>query len=91
MSGEARPVTRTITSILIEAGTLTQAQVQAGLDRQKQTGTRIGQALVELGVVTEQDIGWALARQLGIPFIDLMPETLDRELIASFPPPCSTA
>ena len=85
MGGEVCPDARNITSILIETGTVTEDQVRAGLVRQRETGTRIGEALVELGAATEEDIGWALSRQLGIPFIDLSPTTFDRELIASFP------
>lgn len=84
MGGEVCPDARNITSILIDTGTVTEAQVQAGLERQRETGTRIGEALVELGAATEEDIGWALARQLGIPFVDLSPATLDRELIRAF-------
>ena len=84
MAGEVCPDARNITSILIDTGTVTEAQVEAGLKRQRETGTRIGEALVELGAATEEDIGWALARQLGIPFVDLSPATLDQELIRAF-------
>src|SRR5438552_18841844 len=38
-----------------------------------------------MGAATEEDIGWALARQLNLPFVDPRPEALDRELIQSFP------
>lgn len=76
---------KTITAILMEAGAVTLEQVDVALLRQRETGRRIGESLVELGFVSEEDIGWALARQLGIPFVDVRPETLDLELARSFP------
>ncbi len=74
-----------LTDILIDAGVVRPDQVQAGLVRQRETGLRIGETLVEIGAATEEDIGWALARQLGLPFVDLQSDTLDPELLGSFP------
>lgn len=85
LSEPVRAHARTLTSILLEAGVVTNEQVESGLIRQRSTGLRIGETLVELGAATEEDIGWALARQLGLPFVDLRPETLDSELVRSFP------
>jgi type II secretory ATPase GspE/PulE/Tfp pilus assembly ATPase PilB-like protein len=76
---------RNITAILVEAGAVTRDQVVVALARQQETGRRIGEALVELGFVSEEDIGWALAHQLGIPFVDVRPDTIDIELVRSFP------
>jgi MSHA biogenesis protein MshE len=72
-------------SILVEAGVVTEEQIEAGLEHRQKTGCRIGEALVQLGIVTEVDLGWALARQLGLPFVDLDPTALDQSLIQSFP------
>ncbi len=69
----------------MEAGVVTPEQVDEGLVRQRSTGLRIGETLVEMGAATEEDIGWALARQLALPFVDPHPEALDRDLIRSFP------
>lgn len=84
MPAPSRVNSRTITAILVDAGVVTDEQVQAGLALQRQTGRRIGASLVELGAVTEEDIGWALAQQLGLPFVDVQIEALDRDLIRSF-------
>jgi len=83
--GPVVPHRRGVTSILIEAGVVTLEQVEAGVIRQRSTGLRIGETLVEMNCATEEDIGWALARQLGIAFVDLPLDTLDHELIRSFP------
>lgn len=76
---------KTITAILVEGGAITPEQVNVALERQRETGRRTGEVLVELGFVSEEDIGWALARQLDIPFVDVRPDTIDLELMRSFP------
>jgi type IV pilus assembly protein PilB len=81
----ARTQTRYLTEILVEAGVVTPEQVDEALKRQRETGLRTGETLVELGIATEVDIGWALSRQLGLTFVDLDIESLDRDLVASFP------
>ena len=84
MSTEAPRYARNLSSILLEAGVVTPAQVQSGLEHQLEMGGRFGEALVQIGAASESDIGWALSRQLGIPFIDLLPDSLDRELICGY-------
>lgn len=74
-----------LASILLDAGVVTAEQIEQGLERHRETGLRIGETLVEIGAATEEDIGWALARQLGLPLVDLQSDTLDAELIRSFP------
>jgi type II secretory ATPase GspE/PulE/Tfp pilus assembly ATPase PilB-like protein len=83
--GRVRPGIPALTDILIEAGVVDAAQVEAALEHQRATGVRVGEALVDLGCASENDIGWALARQLGLTFLDLTPEALDRHLVHSFP------
>jgi MSHA biogenesis protein MshE len=85
MSSVPQSPRKNITQILLEAGVVTDPQIQAGLERQRATGKRIGESLVELGFVSEEDIAWALARQLGISFVDVRADTLDEELVKSFP------
>jgi MSHA biogenesis protein MshE len=77
---------RRLTSFLVDAGTITEDQVQEALVHLRITGARIGETLVELGLATEEDIAWALARQLSIPFVDVQVDMLDKELVGKFPP-----
>ena len=56
-SGSARPV---------DATTL-----QVALDDQKKSGRKLGRVIVDRGLVTEEVICGALARQIGVPFVDL--------------------
>ncbi|TMQ58465.1 MAG: hypothetical protein E6K75_05340 [Candidatus Eisenbacteria bacterium] len=77
--------TRTLTSILVEGGIVNEAQVEQALARQRETGNLIGETLVELGFTSEENIGWALSKQLGIPYVDVRPEAIDSEHVRRFP------
>ena len=85
MSASAHTRALTLTRILMQAGVITEPQIEAAIARQRETGERSGELLVHMGMATEEDIGWALARQLDLTFIDPRPETLDQDLIHSFP------
>ncbi len=85
MSSSAQTRVLTLTRILMQAGVVTEQQIESAIARQRETGQRSGELLVQMGSATEEDIGWALARQLNLTFIDPRPETLDHELIHSFP------
>lgn len=52
--------------ILIDAGLITEDQLNVGLVKQKQTREPIGEILVNLGIVTENQIKHALELQYGI-------------------------
>jgi len=77
--------TRTLTSILVECGIVTEVQVEQALARQRETGNMIGETLVELGFTSEENIGWALSKQLGIPYVDVHPDAIDSEQVRRFP------
>jgi len=69
-----------ISDILMEAGLITQHQLDHALMLQKSKHKRIGKILVELGYVTEIQIAEALAKQLGLPFVDCTKHRLTPEL-----------
>ncbi len=79
--------TRTLTSILVEGGIVNESQVEQALARQRETGSLIGETLVELGFTSEENIGWALSKQLGIPYVDVRPEAIDVEQVRRVPEP----
>ena len=69
--------------LLINEGLVTQEQVK--LARETQVGLRIDQALVKLGVVTEDAVLKAVASELGMEYIDLKDIQVDTDLLAKFP------
>lgn len=58
-----------IGEILVEAGVITEQQLQDALA--KQNGVPLGPTLVKLGYATEQDVAAAVAKTLGLEFVDL--------------------
>jgi len=82
---ETRSARKTLASILVDGGIVTQGQVDAAFQRQLETGRLIGESLVELGHTSEENIGWGLSKQLGIPYVDIQTGAADLELVRSFP------
>ena len=72
----------TLGEILSASQIITQDDVAAALNEQKRAGCRFGEALVNLGIVTQEDIDWALSNQLDIPYIRLKQDMIDPAAIA---------
>ena len=70
---------------LLQDGLITQEQLQKALELQKSSGKRIGSVLVEMGVVTENDIVSTLGKQLGIPYINLSNYLIDPATVRIVP------
>ena len=68
--------------IFVASKMATDSEVAAALERQARTGCRFGEALVNLGVVSQEDVEWALSTQLDIPYIRLKRELINPEAIA---------
>ena len=54
--------------ILLQQGLITESQLQKAIETQKQSGERIGETLVKLGYIDEENIVSALAKQLLLPY-----------------------
>jgi len=70
-----------IGDLLVKNNVISAEQLQSAIDRQKKTGQRIGQVLVELGLVKEEQFLSHLSQQLQIPFVDLRRYNFDVSLI----------
>jgi len=55
--------------ILLKENLVTEEQLEKAIDIQKKEGTRLGETLITLGIVTEKDIVIAMAKQLSIPYV----------------------
>jgi MSHA biogenesis protein MshE len=67
----ARPEKIRLGDLLIKQGLLTQDELENALKEQKLTGRKLGRVIVDSGLVSEEAISKALARQLGADFVDL--------------------
>lgn len=77
--GNRRPMGK----ILLDAGVLTQQQLETALREQQTAWNRhLGNILVELGFTTEDAIAETLAAQIRAPFVHLNEETVQPEAIA---------
>jgi type IV pilus assembly protein PilB len=56
---------------LIQAGLITEEDLQTALAEHKRTGERLGVVLVRMNLATEKQIAKALAFQLGFPYVNL--------------------
>lgn len=75
----------TLTEILFRSQMVTEADVRRALEEQKRTGNRMGELLVDLGIVTQEDIDWALSNHLDLPLVTLDPKTIDPEAVRCVP------
>lgn len=69
--------------LFFDEGLVTAEQLATARDAQN--GKRIDQSLIDLGMVTEDDVLKAFSSEFGIPYIDLKTVTIDESLLAEFP------
>ncbi|HTP64690.1 MAG TPA: pilus assembly protein PilB [Geobacteraceae bacterium] len=74
-----------ICSVLIKSRIINEEDIRAALEEQQRSGCRIGEALVRLGIVAQEDIDWALSNQLNIPYVRLNKETIDQAAVELVP------
>ncbi len=60
-----------IGDLLVQNGVITEDQLMKALATQKKTGSKLGNTLIDLGLVTGQQFHEFLANQLNLPYIDL--------------------
>jgi type IV pilus assembly protein PilB len=75
---------------LIQAGLITEDDLQAALQEHKRTGERLGSVLVRMNLATEKQITKALAYQLGFPYVSLSDEPPDPTAIILIPKDVAT-
>ncbi len=71
--------------ILSACNIINEDDIAAALAEQGRTGVRLGEALISLGIVTQEDIDWALSNQLDLPYIRLKADMIDPEAIQLVP------
>ncbi|MBP6964657.1 MAG: Flp pilus assembly complex ATPase component TadA [Armatimonadetes bacterium] len=69
--------------ILLDRGMITDEQLHAALDEQKQSRKRLGEVLVSLGFITEEQVTEARALQFDVGYVNLQEQECEPEAIAS--------
>lgn len=70
---------------MVAEGLIDVEQLQRALDEQKRTGKKLGETLVNLGIVSEQQFLEFLSELLEIPLLDLHSYALKPELVKRLP------
>lgn len=78
-------INKKLGEILVEQGLITQGQLEKALELQKEKGGLIGELLVELRFVSEEDIAKTLTAQYGFAYLPLSNYEIDQELIKFIP------
>ncbi len=71
--------------ILLKENLVTPDQLKQALDDQKRTGGRLGNTLVKLGFLTDDEVTAVLSRQYGVPSINLAYFEVDPDVIKLIP------
>jgi type IV pilus assembly protein PilB len=71
--------------LLLRSKLITPDQLDAALKSQREEGGKLGEALVRVGAVTENDITETLSQQFGVPSIDLANFEIDPAVIKIVP------
>lgn len=70
--------------ILLKSGILNEEQLFRALEKQKRTGKRLGELLVELKITSEVEIAQTLGSQLGYQFVEMI-SSIDKEVLLLVP------
>ncbi|MFT5321220.1 MAG: MSHA biogenesis protein MshE, partial [Pseudohongiellaceae bacterium] len=74
-----------IGDLLVQHKVVTESQLIQALTKQKQTGQKLGRALIDLGFIEETVFLEFLSKQLDIPFVDLKKFNFDASLVQKLP------
>ncbi len=78
-------VSDSLGELLVASGSVSQAQLREALAFQKSGGLRLEEALLKLGHLDETTLARALAKSLGISFVDLSRGKIAPEVLARIP------
>ncbi len=74
-------------NFVLDSGLVAQADIEKAIAQAEKTGDKLGNVLVSLGKVSEDDLRRMQAYLLGIPFVDLVRQKISGEVLALIPEP----
>jgi type IV pilus assembly protein PilB len=78
-------LTRRLGEIVVTRGFVSEEQLQEALRIECQEGKQLSEILVATGVLSADELNWALSEVLGIPYVELREDMVDFELARSLP------
>jgi CBS domain-containing protein len=81
----AKHTPKQLGQMLLEQGLLTQQQLEIALRQHRNTPKSLGRTLIDLGYIRERDLVRALAKQVGLDFVDLRVHHIDPAAAALLP------
>ena len=77
---------RPMGAILVEAGVISQTQLELALQQQESAWNRhLGSILVDMGYITEDSVAQTLAAQIKVPYVHLPTEQINRQAVQMVP------
>ena len=76
---------RKLGELLIETGLLSPGKLEEALEVQKESDKRLGQILIDMKLISEEEIAFAVAMQLKIPYVDLSNYEIPEKIKESIP------
>jgi protein-tyrosine kinase len=87
LTTKVRNADRAMGTILVDAGRLSSQDADRIVNHQRQTGLRFGEAGVELGIITEADVLYALSLQFDYPYLQVGgSHPISQEVVAAYKP-----
>ena len=71
--------------MLMDEGLISQEQLEHARDEQRRTGELLCEAVVRLGLISEEDIASAIVRHYGLPFIKVGKYAANDQVAKTFP------
>ncbi|AKS40429.1 GspE/PulE/PilB domain-containing protein [Wenzhouxiangella marina] len=72
-------------TLLLELGRISEAEIERALEHQRLQGGYFGQALVDLGIVEQDELDFGLASQANMTYIEPDPVRIDSDVAALVP------
>ncbi|MBW2103085.1 MAG: Flp pilus assembly complex ATPase component TadA [Deltaproteobacteria bacterium] len=76
---------RKLGELLVETGLLERGQLERALQGHRDSGKRLGETLIDMDFLSEEEIAFALAMQLRIPFIDMKDHPIEPQVLELVP------
>jgi type IV pilus assembly protein PilB len=76
---------RKLGELLLETGLVSPEKLTEALTKQRTSGKRLGQTLIEMNVITEEEVAFTLAMQLKIPYLDLYRVEIQGKIVETIP------